>query len=228
MTNRIADMCRRLMLDLRRPDKEIVPIGYSGSLLSHEQAVADIPFLLFTDALYRELQFYLQESDGEFQLMGLVHYDEEDNRFVVEELLHPPHIAGVANADLDQDLFPLWLDQLEKEGKDIRLLRLQAHSHGLIDAYFSSVDIRTIREAYACDWMISMVGNKKGFVLARLDVFRPVALSISLSIVVESPQFVFSPKEQSCWRNKRESRMKGLPRAEAEKGEVNGKFSAPA
>ncbi|TSC68935.1 MAG: hypothetical protein G01um101466_259 [Parcubacteria group bacterium Gr01-1014_66] len=197
--------------------------GYDAQLLVGEYAIASAPRLILSDALFRELHYYFSTSVIEFQLMGLVQ-QEEDNRFVVKEWVHNPHTAGVVHADLDQDTFPQWLDMLEQEGKDIRLLRVQVHSHGMLDAYFSSVDIATILDAYACDWMISIVGNRAGMILARLDVYEPVPLSISLPIIVESPQFVYSDEEKNTWQQKRNRANKFLT---INQGDISdGKFLA--
>lgn len=179
------------------------PFGYGAQLLVGRDAIAPTPRLILSDALFRELHYYFSTHYAEFQLMGLVE-QEASNRFVIKEWVHNPHTAGIGHADLDQGLFPQWLDLLEREGKDIRLLRVQVHSHGMLDAYFSSIDVATIRDAYSCNWMISIVGNRAGTIYARLDVYDPVPLSISMPIVVESLQFLNSDEERNEWQGKRE------------------------
>ena len=177
-------------------------LGYGAQLLTHGNAIAPMPRLVLSDSLFRELYYYFSTSRLEFQLMGLVR-QEAGNRFVMQEWVHNPHTAGVAHADMDQDAFPRWLDLLEQEGKDIRLLRVQVHSHGILEAYFSPMDVSTIRDAYSCNWMISIVGNQAGVILARLDVYEPVALSVSLPISIEYPQFIGNDTEKDAWDEKR-------------------------
>ena len=189
--------------------------GYGAQLLVGNDAIESAPRLILSDALFRELHYYFSASDMEFQLMGLVR-QECGNRFVVSEWLHNPHSAGVSHADMDQDAFPAWLDALERQGKDIRLLRAQVHSHGVLEAYFSSTDVATIRDAYSCSWMISIVGNRAGAIFARLDVYEPVPLSMSIPIIVEFLQVISSEEEKRIWQKKRDI---GTQESMAEKGD---------
>ena len=101
--------------------------GWGAQLLSGAQAIASLPCLVLPDALFRELHYYFSTSAKEFQIMGFV-AQEVGNRFVMTEWVFPPHTAGASHAHLDEDAFPAWLDTLERQGKDIRMLRVQAHS----------------------------------------------------------------------------------------------------
>ena len=106
------------------------------------------------------------------------------------------HSAGMAHADIDESAFPALLDSLEEAGKDIRKLRFQAHSHGLGSTYFSSTDLKVIRNEYVCDWMISMVGNTRRDYKARLDIFEPLPISIALPILIMLPDLSEDDQER--------------------------------
>lgn len=178
-------------------------------LLGLGEAIAPLPHLVMPDRIFRELVYFFSRMPQEMQVMGFVEKDDM-NAFRVSGLVIPPHGAGLAFADLDQDQFPKWLDDLEQAGNDINHLRLQAHSHGFLEAYFSREDIDTIQNAYSCDWMISVVGNRRGVFLSRLDLFRPIPLSISLPLIVEEPQFRFSKQEKERWKRKLSSNSPDL------------------
>lgn len=156
------------------------------AFLEESQTIAAPPQLIFPMEVFQQLDFYYRTYKTEFQLMGFVTKDEQ-NGFTVAELVLNDHNAGYAHADLDQDAFPALLDRLKNEGKDITTLRFQAHSHGKIAAMFSDQDIGTIKHAYACDWMISFLGNINRNYKARLDIFEPIPLSIALPIFVLFP-----------------------------------------
>lgn len=156
------------------------------AFLKGQQAIAPPPRLLFPQEVFQQLDFYYLTHKTEFQLMGLVVNDAR-NEFTVTELVLNDHSAGYAHADIDQNAFPELLDRLQKNGKDITALRFQAHSHGVIPATFSKQDLDTIGNAYACDWMISFLGNVDRNYKARLDVFEPIPLSIALPIFVLFP-----------------------------------------
>lgn len=156
---------------------EILP-----ALLCQGQTIAPMPRLVFSLQAFQKLNFYYRTQRQEFQTFGLV--DNNDNTFVVTEIVVNEQSVGFAHADLDEEAFPAFLDRLEREGKDITKLRFQAHSHGMIDAYFSVQDLRAIK-GYACNWMISMVGNIRGNMRARLDIFEPLVVSIALPIFIQ-------------------------------------------
>lgn len=170
-------------------------------LLRGEQCVSSTPSLFVPQNIFREIFFYFLHTPQEIQLWGLVEKDE-DNEFTVEELVLAPQFQEMLHVENDQDAFPDWLESLERAGKDINKLRLQVHSHGLAKAFFSGEDIRTICEGYSCDWMISMVGDRSGMLLARLDIFEPVPLSLALPIFVEPSVDQFTPEEKETWNQK--------------------------
>ncbi len=188
-------------LFFRRQSSYGLLFGWGAQIILGDDAIAPSPCLVLPDALFRELHYHFSVSVKEFQLMGMVRHDPH-NRFVVDEWVFNPHTAGSAHADIDQDTFPLWLDMLEEQGKDLNMLRVQVHSHGILDAYFSFTDVATIRDAYSCDWMISIVGNKVGAMFARLDIYKPIPVSMSLPIVLESPQFGGTQVEEAAWKEK--------------------------
>jgi len=166
------------------------------ALLHGSQSAHPTPRLIFTLETFRQLDFYYREVEQEFQLMGLIDRVEEANVFLVTELVLNKHSAGMAHADIDQGSFPSLLDSLEEAGKDIRKLRFQAHSHGLIPAYFSSTDMKVIRNEYVCNWMISMVGNTRRDYKARLDIFEPIPISVALPILVMMPDLSEDDQER--------------------------------
>jgi proteasome lid subunit RPN8/RPN11 len=65
-------------------------------------------------------------------------------------------------------------------------LRFQWHSHVDGQAYFSSIDTRNIEDygRAGMEHFISLVMNKKGDLSARLDVFRPVRVSVALRVAL--------------------------------------------
>jgi len=174
------------------------------TLITNEgEAVAPPPRLVLELDVFLRLECYFRSTDKEFQVLGFV--EAHDNSFVVGDLVVPKHSSGAAYTEIDQNAFPALLDELEKAGKDIEKLRLQIHSHGDLPAYFSPEDVNTIRTAYACDWMISFVGNRACDWYARLDVFEPISLSIALPIFISLP--AVTPGQEEEWMCELKSRM---------------------
>ena len=177
--------------------------GWS-SVLQEEQSIARSPRLIIRSDIWRELFFYFMQTPTEIQVSGFITRDE-DNLFEIKELVIPPHSANIGHADLDQDAYPAWLDALEKSGKDTRLLRCDIHSHGNLSVYFSPDDMNTIRKDTVLDWLVNIVGNRRGELLGRLDIFTPIPLSLSLPIFVEPSMEQGSKEEIKLWREKLKS-----------------------
>ncbi|OGZ45956.1 MAG: hypothetical protein A3J54_03055 [Candidatus Ryanbacteria bacterium RIFCSPHIGHO2_02_FULL_45_13b] len=171
----------------------------SPALITGVDAIVSPPTLFVGHETYRELCFYFSSMEIEFQVMGFVKKDE-GNMFSLSDLVIPPHSAGSIHTEIDQDKFPGWLDELEKAGKDIQDLRFQGHSHGMLSAFFSPEDIDTIRNAYGCDWMVSLVGNKTCDFKVRLDVFQPIPISLRIPLMVG--QQTVSEEEAASWSQK--------------------------
>lgn len=160
------------------------PLHEASLITDDKQAIELPPQLFFAGSAWRQLSCYYRSIQTEFQLMGFVE-QEERNMFRVTELAINPQYAGYGHARNAESKFADFLRELEAKGKNVDTLRFQAHSHGRFSTYFSPDDVDTIRHGYACDWMISMVGNLRSEFLARLDIFCPVPISIALPIFIE-------------------------------------------
>lgn len=169
-----------------------------AALITGAQAIESAPQLFFAHDAWKQLSCYYRSIRTEFQLMGFV-AQEEGNVFRVTELAINPQYAGYAHARNDESKFSDFLRELEAKGKDLGKLRFQAHSHGMFSTYFSPEDVNTIRNGYACNWMISMVGNMRDDFLARLDIFEPVPISIALPIFIDQQKHT-SPAPDSRLR----------------------------
>ncbi len=172
-----------------------------ASVLQGDQAIARSPRLVIRPAIWRELFFYFLQTQVEIQVSGFMTRDE-DNLLEIKELAIPPHSGSIGHADLDQNACSRWLDALEKAGKDTRLLRCDIHSHGNMPVFFSEDDMDTIREDTVIDWVVNIVGNRRGELLGRLDIFEPIPLSLSLPIFVEPSMEASSKEEIALWREK--------------------------
>jgi hypothetical protein len=73
-----------------------------------------------------------------------------------------------------------------EQGQDTSTLRFQWHSHVHMQAYFSGTDTGTIDTYANCDWMISLVANKREEFAIRLDMYQPFRLTVPTSLKVFS------------------------------------------
>lgn len=176
------------------------PLGlFQGSsfLLPNFQAVASTPRLILSSDIWQEMFFYFLHALGETQLMGFVEM-RGGSIFSISELVITPHYASAGYATLDQDAFPAWLDVMEAQGKDIKKLRVRIHSHGELGVFCSIDDMEAIGESL-CDWEINIVGNRRGELLVRLDIFKPIVLSLAIPVFIQPPLIPATDAQREVW-----------------------------
>lgn len=71
------------------------------------------------------------------------------------------------------------LIDLVHAGKDPGRLKCWWHSHVDFEAYFSAVDRATLASSFPeADWVLGLVLNRAGDIVATLETFRPVPLRL--------------------------------------------------
>jgi len=122
------------------------------------------------------IRHYSRLADGEISGLGAV--EEFDGGFLVTDLYLPKQTCSPASTVLDQDAVATLLLELDRAGKDPGTIRFWWHSHGDLGAFWSRTDAECVENLTNGDYLLSMVTNRRGDVLARIDVFRPVRFTV--------------------------------------------------
>lgn len=131
------------------------------------------------------IRHYTELAAGEVSGLGTV--EEFDGGFLVTDLFLPKQTCSPGGTDLDQDSVATLILEMDQAGKDAGTLRFWWHSHGNLNTFWSHTDEECINNLANGDYVLSMVTNKRGQVLARLDIFRPVRLVVDdLPVAVRS------------------------------------------
>jgi len=131
------------------------------------------------------IRHYTDLAAGEVSGLGTV--EEFDGGFLVTDLFLPKQTCFPGGTDLDQDSVATLIMELDQTGKDVGTLRFWWHSHGSLDVFWSGTDEECINNLANGDYVLSLVTNKRGQVLARLDIFRPVRVVVDeVSVSVRS------------------------------------------
>jgi proteasome lid subunit RPN8/RPN11 len=117
------------------------------------------------------IEHWTDVAPGEFSALGVVQKIGEE--LIVPELFLPQQTCDEASTEMDPDDVARLLIALEREGKDPRSLRLWLHSHGDMNCFWSAQDAATIEEMSNNGYLVSIVVNKAGDLLCRVDVFAP-------------------------------------------------------
>jgi len=122
------------------------------------------------------LRHYTRLAPGE--VSGLGHVEEVDGGFMVTDLFLPAQSCSSGGTELRAESVATLILTLDGAGVDAGRLRFWWHSHGSLDAFWSLTDEQCISNLANGDYVISLVTNKRGAMLARLDIFRPVRVTI--------------------------------------------------
>lgn len=145
------------------------------------------PRLLIEQAAWEKLHLYITRS-GQYEINGFGYISRVNDDFVVssaDDIFITPQVVSFGSAIVDGKAFARAAYQATIADR-LNDLRLQWHSHVNFEAYFSGTDTGTIESygAAGMEWFISLVANVRGDVSARVDVYRPLRLSLPLSVVV--------------------------------------------
>jgi hypothetical protein len=140
-----------------------------------EISAEDIRLYLLPEVEER-MRHYTNLAAGEVSGLGTV--EEFDGGFLVTDLFLPKQTCSPGGTDLDQESVATLIMELDQAGKDPGALRFWWHSHGNLDIFWSRTDEECINNLANGDYVLSLVTNKGGHVLARLDIFRPVRVTL--------------------------------------------------
>lgn len=124
---------------------------------------------------FQKLKTYIELCPVE--ISGLGEVELRGDQFLVTDLFLLPQKVSPSETELDPQQLCEFLSQCLVQGKDPASLRVWWHSHGEMDLHWSRTDRETIK-AFPGEYLISIVGNKGGQFLCRLDIFAPAPQTI--------------------------------------------------
>jgi hypothetical protein len=122
------------------------------------------------------MRHYTNLAAGEVSGLGTV--EQFDGGFLVTDIFLPRQECSQGGTELDQESVATLLMELDNAGQDPGALKFWWHSHGGLDTFWSRTDEECIDNLANGDYLLSLVTNKRGNVLARLDIFKPVRVTI--------------------------------------------------
>ncbi len=122
------------------------------------------------------MRHYTNLAAGEVSGLGTV--EEFAGGFLVTDIFLPKQSCSPSGTELDQESVATLIMELDQAGADAGSLRFWWHSHAGLDVFWSRTDEECIASLANGDYVLSLVTNKRGNVLARLDIFKPVRVTI--------------------------------------------------
>jgi len=125
---------------------------------------------------FQRLKIYIDLCPVE--ISGLGEVELRGDRLVVTDLFLIPQTGTPSETELDPEHLYEFLAKHLLQGRDPASLRVWWHSHAGMDVNWSRIDQETIGK-FPGDYLISIVGNKRGEFLCRLDIFAPSPQTIN-------------------------------------------------
>lgn len=158
----------------------------SAPLTAKDMPKLVVPQLIFTSSDYDTMVTYAQSiTPKEVNGYGLVDQVARDqfvvcqsSIFITDQVVTPvsANTTAVGNAYAG--------NRADEAGKT---LGMQWHSHGASSAYSSPTDLKTA-DSYGkvgtIDWMIWVVINDRGDVVARLEQYKPIRIGVPMTVIV--------------------------------------------
>lgn len=137
--------------------------------------------VIFPIEQYKKWRAYIDAVRTEISGFGKVMHVER-NTFIITDLMLFEQVVSGGHTNITEESYGNFHDELIKRGEKSSAWRLWWHSHAFIDSYFSSIDAATIEdydlESDKNNWLLSIVSNKRHETKIRLDIFRPVRITV--------------------------------------------------
>jgi len=146
---------------------------------NHNASATKVYRVCVDHRVYQKLFAYIRAVDTEISGLGLVSMQTFDDGadFIIEDLFLLDQECTVSQTTLDPNAIGELMIQLIQQGVDLGKLKLWWHSHQKMTVFWSGTDNGTISQL-GQEWMLSIVGNHRGQILARVDIYKPFPVTI--------------------------------------------------
>lgn len=137
-----------------------------------------MPRIGITKRAFCKFQSYIQITQGEISGRGDLE-TLKNGDLSIKDLFLFKQITTESNTILDSTALAVFMTETIKTGYDRNRMRVWWHSHGEYGVGWSKdKDERTIKTLSKTNYLISIVGNKRGDILTRLDIQQPISVTI--------------------------------------------------
>jgi hypothetical protein len=147
-----------------------LPAGQFQKEESVKLHLGGTPGILIAARAFHRLKLLLRLCPAEIAGLGSV--TEHPKGFLIQDVFVLPQRVTDCDAELDPEALFGFLARFVADGGDPSSIQLWWHSHGDGEVYWSETDLETI-ERFPGARVISVVGNRQGELLCRLDLFAP-------------------------------------------------------
>jgi len=125
----------------------------------------------------KRVMYYAQAADGEVSGLGTIIRDEK-GRYIVDDVFLLDQESSGADTDLKPEAISELMVEMMKKNEDPSRLKFWWHSHANMGVFWSGTD-DTCAETLSREFAFSLVVNKSGEKLCRLDIYSPIRITIN-------------------------------------------------
>lgn len=164
------------------------PYHTKGGEIIMASEIVEHPSVFITPEAKDYLDAYIRHAVGE--VSGLGEVTVIDGALVITGVHLLEQECGTASTEFTADAIAKFLVECVQKDIDTSTLRLWWHSHADMSVFWSGTDKDTVEQLSSdMPWLLSLVGNKAGDILVRLDLKEPFVCRINkLPVTVLRPQ----------------------------------------
>lgn len=142
------------------------------------------PTVWMTREVRDMLELYILSTAGEISGLGKAVITQGD--ILITDIYLLRQKCSPTFTELDKEDVNKFLYDMLEHDEDPSEIKLWWHSHASMDVFWSPTDDGTA-EGFGNGWMLSLVSNKHGDYLARLDMYEPFKVTIDNLLVRTLP-----------------------------------------
>lgn len=133
------------------------------------------PDVYITTPALMKLKTYYKYATQEISGLGSCYVDTNSN-LIVDDVILFDQESNSSETELNPDVLAKWNYELIRDGGDPSEYRLWWHKHPITG--WSSVDDKNIEGMNNGEWLLSIVKQSNGQLLARLDLYEPFRVTM--------------------------------------------------
>ncbi len=135
-----------------------------------------------TKEAYQKLRYFTELCDSEISGLGQV--KERPGFLEIYDIeIFRQSVSG-SHSNLDTDTLALFLQEKFVANESVKDYKVWWHSHAYMQSYFSPTDINTIELSSEFPYLVSIVTNKIGEDIVRIDMFEPLRVTIPVDLEI--------------------------------------------
>lgn len=137
--------------------------------------------MIFSKQAFLKLKYFTQGADSEISGLGTSEIISP-TLILITDIFIFPQVSSLAGTVLDEEALAKFLYKKTKKNEDVSKINVWFHTHSSFSVFWSLTDEHTIETTTSNNYMISIVANNKLEILGRLDVYKPLRLSIPMTV----------------------------------------------